>query len=224
MRSLLCATVCAAGLTLGAPACDSGQPKVEAPPKTKSITELKQSSKTEMTPEELEEARRKAGFKDKDELAEENINVMKKGEREYIKTRLADHRELTKTMRGLLDKVEKAAPKWGKAKDPAKAYEGFAEGYKEETKALAEKHNELIKGGGSQIDVQAKLVGVFRVFENLNGDLSPELAGEEGFQTALADIRKQLDEIDGDLEAIEKDESLKVVDTKPEGEDEAKKK
>lgn len=218
MRSHVSATRLVFGLVLGLCACDSGQPKIETPPPTKSLSDLKQAPKTEMTPEELEEARRKAGFKDKDELAEENIAVMTKGEREYVKTRLAEHRALLTTMRGLIDRVEKDAPKWAKAKDPAKAFEKFSEKYKEETKALDDEHKKLLEGGGAQIDVQAKLVGAFRSFEMLNGDLGPEIAAEENFGTAIADLRKELDAIDAELTAIEKDETLKVDETYvPEG-------
>lgn len=215
-RSLVCATPIPFGLLLGLlfglSACDSGQPKVEPPPKTKSLSELQQSTKTDMTPEELEEARRKAGFKDKDELAEENIAVMRKGEREYVKTRLAEHRTMLDDVRGLVARVEKEAPKWAKAKDPAKAYEKFSEKYKEDTKALDETYKKLMEGG-AQIDVQAKLVGAFRSFEILNGDLGPEISAEENFGTAIADLRKELDEISQELDAIEKDESLKIDET-----------
>lgn len=217
--------VCATGLLFGLLACDSGKPKEEAPPaKTKSLSELKQTTKTDMSPEELQEARRKAGFADKDQLAEENIAVMKKGEREYVKTRLAEHRAMLVTLRGLLDRVEKEAPKWPKAKDPAKAFETFNEGYKDEVKALDATNKKLMEAA-TGIDIQAKLIGAFRSFELVNDDLGPELSTAEGFATALADVRKQLDEIDKDLEAIEKDETLKVDETyKPEGDAKASKK
>ncbi|MCX4246299.1 hypothetical protein [Paraliomyxa miuraensis] len=206
------------GLVLGLSACDSGTPKIETPPPTKSLSDLKQSTKTDMTPEELEEARRKAGFKDKDELAEENIAVMKKGEREYVKAHLAEHRDLLKSVRGMVDKVEKEAPKWAKAKDAAKAFEKFSEKFKEETKAADESFKKLLEGGGAQIDIQAKLVGAMRNFELLSGDLGPEISAEESFTTAIADLRKELDGIDEELTAIEKDESLKVVEgDEPEG-------
>lgn len=205
--------VCATGLVIGLAACDSGQPKNdEPPPKTKSLSELKQTTKVDMSPEELEEARRKAGFADKDELAEQNIAAMRKGEREFVKTRLAEHRAMLASVRGLIDRVEKEAPKWPKAKDPAKAVEKFAESYKKDVKAVDETYKKLMENA-TQIDVQAKLVGAFRSFEILNGDIAPELAAEEGFATALADLRKELDEIDKELEAIEKDESLKVDET-----------
>src|SRR4029079_12583543 len=108
--------VCAIGLVIGLAACDS-KPKEEPPAKTKNLSELKQTTKTDMSPEELEEARRKPGSADKDQPAEESIAVMRKGEREFVKTRLAEHRALLKTLRGLLDQVEKEAPKWPKAKD-----------------------------------------------------------------------------------------------------------
>jgi archaellum component FlaC len=218
MRSV----VCAIGLVIGLSACDS-KPKEEPPPKTKSLGELKQTTKTDMSPEELEEARRKAGFADKDQLAEENIAVMRKGEREFVKTRLAEHRAMLKTLRGLLDRVEKEAPKWPKAKDSAKAFEKFAEGYKEEVKALEETNKKLMETA-TGIDIQAKLIGASRSFEVINDDLSPELSTAEGFATSVADLRKQLDEIDKELDAIEKDETLKVDETyKPEGDDAKKK-
>lgn len=206
MRSLVCAT----GLVFGLFACDSGQPKPEPPPKTKSLSELQQAAKTDMTPEELEEARRKAGFKDKDELAAENIAAMRKGEREYVKTRLDEHRKMLATARALVARVEKEAPLWAKAKDPAKAYEKFSEKYKKDTKTLDETYKGLMEGGGAQIDIQANLVGAFRSFEILNGDLGPEISAEENFSLAIAALRKELDEIEADLEAIEKDESLKI--------------
>lgn len=202
MRALLCVS----GLVVGLCACDSGQPKVETPPPTKSITELKQSSKSEMTPEELEEARRKAGFKDADELAAENMEQMKKGEREYVKTRLEEHRQMLATLRGLIDRVEKDAPKWAKSEG---AFDKWSEAYKEDTKALSETNKKLMEAA-TGIDIQAKIIGAFRAFEDLNGDLGPQISAEEGFGKAIEDLRKQLDEIDKELEAIEKDESLKV--------------
>jgi DNA repair exonuclease SbcCD nuclease subunit len=220
MRSLVCATA----LVIGLAACDSGQPKAEPPPKTKSLSELKQTTKTDMSPEELEEARRKAGFADPDQLAKENIEVMRKGEREYVKTRLAEHRALTKTLRGLVDRVEKEAPKWPKAKDPAKAFEKFAEGYKEEVKGFDAAYKKLMEAA-TGIDVQAKLAGVKDSFELVTSDLGPELSTAEGFAAAVAKVRADLDAIDKELEAIEKDESLKVDETYvPEGGDAKKKK
>jgi hypothetical protein len=219
MRSVV---VCAIGLVIGLAACDS-KPKEEPPPKTKNLSELKQTTKTDMSPEELEEARRKAGFADKDQLAEENIAVMRKGEREFVKTRLAEHRAMLKTLRGLLDRLEKEAPKWPKAKDAAKAFEKFAEGYKEEVKALDETNKKLMEAA-TGIDIQAKLIRAFQAFQTVNDDLGPELSTAEGFTTSLADLRKQLDEIDKELEVIEKDETLKVDESyKPEGDDAKKK-
>lgn len=208
MRALICAT----GLVLGLYACDSGQTKVETPPPTKNIGELKQSANTKMSPEELEEARRKAGFRDPDELAAENIEAMKKVEREFVKTRLAEHREMMATLRDLVDRVEKEAGKWAKARNAQSAFDKFSEAYEEDTKALDEVYDRLMKNG-TQIDIQAKLVGAFRAFEDLNGDLGPEIAAEEGFATAVEGLRKQLDELDAELDAIEKDESLKVDET-----------
>ncbi len=210
MRSI----VCAAALVLGLTACDTGQAKVELEPQK--APKSNKPKRPEMTPEELEAARRAAGFKDKDELAEENKAQMAKGEREFVKTRLKEHRAMLEDIRDLLASAEKQAAKWPKAKDPAKAFEKFNEKYKEDQKAVGEVYKKLLDGG-TMIDIQAKFVGMFRAFENFNGDLAPEIAAEEGFAKALEDIRAQLDEIDKELEAIEKDESLKVNENyKPE--------
>ncbi|MCA9706856.1 MAG: hypothetical protein KDK70_13470 [Myxococcales bacterium] len=203
MRSL----VCAAALVIGLGACDTGQPKVELEPQKAPKSD--KPKKPEMTPEQLAEARRKAGFKDTNELAEENIAAMRKGEREWVKTRLAEHRAMLDGVRKLLERAEKAAPKWPKAKDAQKAFEGFSEKYKEDAKALDEDFDALMEGG-SQIDVQAKLITMYRSFENFNGDLGPEISAEEGFGKGLEDLRAQIDEIVKELDAIEKDESLKV--------------
>jgi len=203
MRSL----VCTAALVLGLTACDTGQAKVELEPQK--APESKKPPQPEMTPEELQAARRAAGFKDKDELAEENIATMRKGEREYVKTRLAEHKAMLAKIRDMLGRAEKDAPKWAKAKDPQKAYDKFSTKYKEDTKSLDELYDQLMEGG-SQIDVQAKLVGMYRSFENLNGDLGPEISAEEGFATAIEELRGLLDELDQELEAIEKDETLVV--------------
>lgn len=203
MRTL----VCVAALVLGLGACDTGQAKVELEPQK--APKSNKPKKPEMTPEELAEARRKAGFKDTNELAEENIATMKKGEREWVKTRLKEHRKMLDDIRALLERAEKEAAKWAKAKDAQKAFEKFSEKYKEDTKAVGEDYKKLMEGG-SQIDIQAKLVSAYRGFENFNGDLGPEISAEEGFAKGLEDLRAELDEIAKEFDAIEKDESLKV--------------
>ncbi len=206
MRTLVWISGLALGLALCA--CDTGQAEVDLKP-TKKLSELKQKT-PKAGSKELVDDRTAAGFPDGKELEDENVATMRKGEREYVKTRLAEHRAMLAGVRGLLDRVEKKSPKWPKAKDPQKAFDKFATKYKEEAKALSDTHKAFIDGGGMQIDVQAKLVGVFRSFQALNGDLGPAISAEEGLATALADVRKQLDEIEAEFSVIEKDESLKV--------------
>ncbi|MCH9687265.1 MAG: hypothetical protein K0V04_37875 [Deltaproteobacteria bacterium] len=210
MRQLVWIT----GLALTLCACDTGQ-KVDIK-QTKTFNDLKQTPKA--GPKELEDDRRSAGFPDKKEIENENVAAMRKGEREYVKTRLAEHRAMLKGVRGLLDRVEKTSPKWPKAKDPQKTFDKFASKYREDAKALVDTHKKFLEGGGMQIDIQAKLVGVFRSFEVLNGDLGPEISAEEGLATALADLRKALDEVDAEFEVIEKDDNLRAnPNYKPEG-------
>ena len=55
-----------------------------------------------------------------------------------------------------------------------------------DTKALGDLYKKLMEGG-SQIDVQAKFVEMYRSFENINGDLGPEISAEEGFSTAVTE-------------------------------------
>src|SRR5690606_13624577 len=103
-------------------ACDSGQEPLPDPPKTKGLYDLKQASDTKMSKEELEEARRKAGFKSHEEQIAEAKEAYEKMERGYVKGRVDAYRKLLGDLRKNLDTIEKEAPKWAKAKDPDAAF------------------------------------------------------------------------------------------------------
>ena len=204
-------------------ACDA--PKQEEPiAKSTKPGELKQGGDTKMTEEELEEARRKAGFKSFEEEAAENMAAMEKGEREYIKRRLPKYREAMKTVRGFVDQIEKESATWPKAKDPQAAFDGFAKKYEEDMKAFMVSYNELTENGTRGGAAAAKIGAALRSLADLNNDLSPEIAGEASFKTATEEIRKSLDEVDKELDAIEKDESLDATgaEGESEGPDDAK--
>jgi septation ring formation regulator EzrA len=191
-------------------ACDA--PKQDEPiQKATKPGELKQAgADTKMSEAELEEARKKAGFKSYEDEAAENMAAMEKGEREYIKRRLPKYREAMKTVRGFVDQIEKEAAAWPKAKDPQAAFDKFAEKYKEDMKAFMESYNELTENGIRGGAAAAKVGAALRSLADLNNDLSPEISKEASFNTALADIRKSLDEVDKELDTIEKDETLDV--------------
>jgi hypothetical protein len=203
MRHLIVASILALAPLV---ACDA--PKQEEPVQKAAKPELKQAADTKMSKEELEEARKKAGFKSFDEEAAENMAAMEKGEREFVKRRLPKYREAMKTVRGFVDEIEKQSATWPKAKDPQAAFDKFAEKYKEDMKAFMESYNELTENGIRGGALAATIGAAMRSLADLNNDLSPEIAGEASFKTALEEIRKSLDAVDKDLDAIEKDETL----------------
>jgi hypothetical protein len=175
------------------------------PKPTKSLQDLKQKA-SDMSPEELAEARRKAGFKSRDEIAAENAAAFEKSAREYIKTRMKEYRELLADLRGALDDLEK----WAKGKAPDAAFEKFATDYHEGVKALTERYDQLTARGAEGGNTQAVLGKAFRTWEDLNNELTPDLATQERLATTLAEIRKGYDEVEKSLDEIDKDETLVV--------------
>jgi len=196
--------------TLSTIACDAKTEEAAAPKKTKSINELSQSKKDTRTPEELEKARKEAGFVDPKEEAEANIAAMEKGEREFIKTRVAKYREMTKGLRGYIGEIEKEAKAWAKAKNGQKAFDKFSETYKEDVRDFKASYNELTENGirGGALGVTtAKIV---RSWENINNDLSPTIANEANFDKSITDLRAAIDALEKEFDLIEKDETLKA--------------
>lgn len=203
------------GLTLG---CDSKKEEI-APQKTKSLSELQQDVKDERSPEELEKARKEAGFQDPEEAAKANIAAMEKGEREFVKTRVDKYKEMAKAFRGHVDALEKDAKGWAEAKDAQKAFDKWVEGYKEDVKGFFKNYNELSENGIRGGALAATISKALRTWENVNNDLGPEISKEANFEKSLGELRTMIDDIDKEIEAIEKDESLKVNENY---EDEAK--
>lgn len=196
-------------LALSAAACDSKKEEI-APQKTKSIAELQQEVKDERSPEELEKARREAGIISPEEAAAENMKEMEKGEREFVKTRLDKYKETTKSLRGLVDKVEKDAKTWAAAKDPQKDFDAWVETYQEEVKTFMSSYNDISENGIRGGALAATIGKTLRSWGQINNDLSPTIGKEESFATSLTDLRKLIDEIDAELAKIEKDETLKA--------------
>jgi chromosome segregation ATPase len=180
--------------------------------KTKSVFDVKQSAKTEMSKEELEEARRKAGFKSHEERLDEAKAEYEKMERGFIKGRLPAYRDLMKGVRAKLDEVEKAAPKWAKAEA---TFEKWNTKYKEDVKALKKTHDELnekgSRGGNLEVDIGTLLTD----WEAFNAELDPKISEAEGFATSLEGLRTKIGEIEKELDAIEKDDTIEPEE--PEG-------
>lgn len=212
---LLCA-VALAGLTLG---CDNKQDTSELEAKkTKSVFDVKQSAKTEMSKEELEEARRKAGFKSHEERLEEAKAEYDKMERGYIKGRLPKYRDLMKNVRAKLEELEKAAPKWAKAEATFEKWNGK---YKEDVKALKKTHSELTENGTRGGNLEVEISTLLSDWDAFNSSLEPKVSEAENFASSLEALKTKVGEIEKELETIEKDDTIEPET--PEGEGDAKK-
>ncbi len=214
MRTLVLFSALIAPLALVG--CDSEKEPIVEPDKSKKPSELKQASKTEMSAEELAEARKKAGFVSPEEQMAEAKQVYEKMEKEFVKGRMDDYRKTVADLSGALDKVEKASAKWAKAKDPEAAYTKWAEGYSADNKEFMKGYRELTEKESRGGQVQVLLGGVITGWENFNGDLSGKIAENEQFAPTLEELRKKIKELSDELDAIEKDESLEADEVKDE--------
>lgn len=209
MRILVSSVVLASLVVLG---CGGGGESAIAksmPKPTKSLSELKQT-KPEMTPEELAEARRKAGFKSRDEIAKENAAAFEADARKYVKQRAKDYKALIGDVRAALDDLEQNAKKWDGAKNAQKAFDKFSGKYEEQVKELTKRYMEVSGNMAEGGETQVVLGKTFRTFEALNGDLAPDIGGQENFGKVLEEIRGGLDEVTKKVEEIEKDESVEA--------------
>ncbi|HWB75475.1 MAG TPA: hypothetical protein VG755_10985 [Nannocystaceae bacterium] len=187
--------------------CDTKPKEEDKAPSKKGVFDLKQAPPTTASKEELEEARRKAGFKSNEEVMAEARAKDQKNGKIWIKERLKDYRKLVDDVKKEVDDIEKSASKW---KD-AKAFEAWNEKYKKDVSKLMKGYDELTAKGTEGSDTQTMLAEAMRAWEDLRGDLGPEIATkekEEAFKAALANIRKELDEFSKALDEIEKDDSL----------------
>ena len=197
-------------LALSTLACDAKKEDSLVAAKTKGAPEPKQTRADTRTPEELEKARKEAGFTNPDDAAKANIAAMEKGEREYVKTRLAAYREMVKNLRAHVDSIDKGAQAWAKAKDPQKAFDKFAKGYKKDVKSFKTSYGELTEHGSRGGNLAALIGKTLRTWENVNNDLSPEISKAGNFAASVSSLRTAIDEIEADLTVIDKDESLKI--------------
>ncbi|MEM6293655.1 MAG: hypothetical protein AAGA54_20440 [Myxococcota bacterium] len=221
MRKIVLSAALIAPLTL--PGCDSNKEPIVEPNKSKKPSELKQASKNEMSKEELEKARREAGFKSQDEQMAEAKAIYENMEKGFVKGRLESYRKMVKDLRDALTEVEKASAKWAKAKDPDAAFAKWNEGYKADNKEFMKAYRDLTEKESRGGNVQVLLGGYITAWEAFNGDLGGKIAENEKFAPTLEEMRKQLDALEKELDAIEKDETVEA-DPAPEGDGKKKKK
>lgn len=198
--------------------CDSKEEPDLGIPKTKSAFDLKQSSDSKMSQEELEEARRKAGFKSHEEQVAEAKAAYDTMEKGYVKGRLDAYRDLLGKLRKELGAIEKAAPKWAKAKDPQAAHAKFDDKYKEAKKAFLDEYNALTENGSRGGNLQVELDRAVKGWEGLVGELGPEITADDKLATMLGELRTQIETVEKELEAIEKDESIEAEEVEETGE------
>lgn len=195
--------LCSGLLLLGLAACEPREDPYKVPEKkTVDLHKFEQ----EMTPEELEAARKAAGHDSRDEIAAENAKMFEKGAREYVKTRLPEYRDLVAEFGGYLDEIEKQAPKWS---DQGK-YDKWHAKYKKRVDDFLDGYDELTAKGVEGGNTQADLGWAVRAWEALNADLGPGVADNEQLPTAIKDIRDRLAKVSAALDDIEKDETLEV--------------
>ncbi len=190
--------------------CDSNKEPIVEADKGKKPSELTQSVKTEMSAEELAEARRKAGFVSPEEQMAEAKAVYEKMEKEFVKGRLEAYRKLVEDLSAALADVEKASAKWAKAKDPEAAYTKWNEGYAADNKEFMKSYRELTEKESRGGQVQVMLGEIITGWENFNGDLGGTIAENENFAPTLEELRKAIKALSDELDAIEADETLEA--------------
>jgi hypothetical protein len=160
-----------------------------------------------MTPEELAEARRKAGFKD-DDFAAETAQTRELGARAHVKAHLPAYRALVRGLRRSVDDIDRSARRWARAGDPQRAYRRWREARARSVAALGEQHDELRRGGVDAGATQAQVERSFRQWEDLLNDLGGDVAGQDRFAALLGELRAELDAAEAALDDIERDEDL----------------
>ncbi len=164
-----------------------------------------------MTPDELAETRRKAGFLDQTQLAEQRAAARERVARAYVRGELAAYREVLRALRGSTDEIERAARRWLKAGDPQRAYERWRGGFRRRADRVIAAYREIEGDGVDGGEAQQRLAQAFRRWEDLKEDLGGEVAGDERFAAVVAEVRAALDALARVLDDIEHDEDLEAA-------------
>jgi hypothetical protein len=163
-----------------------------------------------MSPEELAEARKKAGFVDPEEEKAKVAAEMEKGEREFVKTRLKEFRELNDDFGAKLDELEKGVTKFAAAKDSEKAFGKFKEKFMKPARGLMKTQAKLTDNNARGGRTNELLIMALRTWDDLLNDLSPDIADNERYPEIMKELREQQQKIGEALDDIEKDEDLVV--------------
>ncbi|MBK9752804.1 MAG: hypothetical protein IPO88_04715 [Nannocystis sp.] len=160
-----------------------------------------------MTPEELAEARRKAGFRD-DDLAGEKALAREQGGRQYVREHLAAYRGLVKALRRSVDDIDRSARRWARARDPQRAYRRWRDARDHIVADLTQRYRELRREGVDAGSTQALVERIYRQWEDVHNDLGGDAAEQERFAALISELSEGLDAAELALDEIERDEDL----------------
>lgn len=186
----------------------------EPPPPPPSRVEVAAPARAEaaaMTPDELAETRRKAGFQDSAALAEERAAARERVARVYVHTHLAEYRAVVKQLRQSADEIDRAARRWVKAGDPQRAYERWRGGFRRRSERIVIAYERLVDDGIDGGQAQLLLAQAYRRWEDLKEDLGGTVAEDQRFAGMVAGLREALDAVARLLDDIEHDEELQTA-------------
>lgn len=160
-----------------------------------------------MGPEELAEARRKAGFRD-DDLAAEKALAREQGGRQYVRQHLAAYRGLVRALRRSVDDIDRSARRWAQGRDPQRSYRRWREARGRMFADLTQRYRELRREGVDAGATQALIERIYRQWEDMHNDLGGDAAEQERFAALISELREDLGAADLALDEIERDEDL----------------
>lgn len=183
---------------------ESAAPRAEPAPVRPQVA----VSSASMTPDELAETRRKAGFQDGATLEAERAEARERVARGYVRANLAAYREVVKALRGNVAEIERAARRWLRTSDPQRAYERWRGVSRRRADRVAGLYQHLADDGFDGGQTQRLLADAFRRWEELREDLGGEVAGDARFSALLVELRDALTAVSRTLDEIEHDEEL----------------
>ena len=160
-----------------------------------------------MSPDELAEARRKAGFRDDDLIAEKAL-AREQGGRRYVREHLAAYRGLVKALRRSVDDIDRSARRWALARDPQRSYRRWRDARSRIVADLSQRYRELRREGVDAGSTQALVERIYRQWEDVNNDLGGDAAEQERFAALISELSEGLDAAELALDEIERDEDL----------------